>query len=222
MSDLLLLGAGLGARVPGVELAFHAPHTGAVLTEYDSTVLGSPGCTIGTASGRLEATINSSVDTEDFAYAEKEVWPAGQTGAVYIAIPLAEPAAQAALSGAITLLEAVGFDGVVIWSLLLSSTGKAIRLTSPAGGLRSTAIEATAASGVTDVFKRVEVKAHPSDSYEVRVDGTTELSLTGLTGGTTQGVRWLRNGIIRYAAGSSGKTFYSDYLKASSVDWIGA
>jgi Domain of unknown function (DUF4082)/Malectin domain/Bacterial Ig-like domain len=180
-------------------------------------------CTTTIVGNELEARIFGGADNRDTAYRQRDFAGAGGWGGrVWARAVVRLPDFQSIPSN-LYILQARDAANVV-WELYARSD-RSLRLRSPAGGLRSTAIDAS--TGVTVPFsggvgQRLEVSALRNDSVEVRVDGTTRLTLGGLAGATTGNPRYLRAGIDRMD-GSSSTTVRVYYrgVSISQVDWLG-
>jgi hypothetical protein len=180
-------------------------------------------CTTTIVGNELEARIFGGADNRDTAYRQRDFAGAGGWGGrVWTRAVVRLPDFQSIPSN-LYILQARDAANVV-WELYARSD-RSLRLRSPAGGLRSTAIDAS--TGVTVPFsggvgQRLEVSALRNDSVEVRVDGTTRLTLGGLAGATTGNPRYLRAGIDRMD-GSSSTTVRVYYrgVSVSQADWLG-
>jgi hypothetical protein len=74
--------------------------------------------------------------------------------------------------------------------------------------------------GVTK--RRIEVSALANNSVEVRVDGVTKISITGLSGATTGSQRYIRAGIDRWDGSSSTSVrVYHSGVTLGQAGWLG-
>jgi RHS repeat-associated protein len=201
------------------------------LSEYraftsTNTDSGCTGCTINLQSnGDWQASIAGQVDTKDTAEGSKDFGGTnGWAGRVYVRTTLRLPAGQT-LSNKLYILQVKDKAGSVVYELFLDSS-RTLWLSSPAKGLRNTAISQSTSvvmpnDGTTTT--RIEVSAQANSSVIVRVNGVDKITLTGLSGATTGNQRYLVAGIDRYDGNSSSSpvTSYHSNLWATQQGWPG-
>ena len=185
---------------------------------------GCGGCSVTAITNGLQATIAGAADSSDTAYGVQELGGAGGlTGRVFVRSLLSLAQGQT-LSGNLAVLQIRNASGQLVYELYLASD-RSLRLWSPAGGLRSTAIIASTGvfvpnDGTSSI--RVEVSALVNSSVIVRVDGVDRITLTGLSGGTTGNQRFLRAGIDHYDGSSSQPvTVRHTHVATSQTTWLG-
>ena len=100
-----------------------------------------------------------------------------------------------------------------------------LKLKSPAGGLRATAIDSTTSFTVPNdgtTTARVEVSALKNSLVIVRVNGIDRLTISGLSGATTGNQRYLVAGINRYdGSQAQTKRVFHAKLWATTQGWPG-
>ena len=100
---------------------------------------GCGGCSVTAITNGLQATIAGAADSSDTAYGVQELGGAGGlTGRVFVRSLLSLAQGQT-LSGNLAVLQIRNASGQLVYELYLASD-RSLRLWSPAGGLRSTAI----------------------------------------------------------------------------------
>ena len=146
---------------------------------------GCGGCSVSAITDGLRATIAGAANTLDTAYGEQDFGGSGgRRGRVWVRDVLAL-AREQTLSANLAVLQVRDSAGSLVYELYLGSD-RALRLYSPAGGLRSTSIVASTGvvvpnNGSSSI--RVEVSALKSSSIIVRVDGVDRITLGGSPAG---------------------------------------
>ena len=172
-------------------------------------------------AGALQATIGGSGNSVDTAYGLRDF--GGLAGRLYTRTVLRLPATQT-LASDLWVYSLRDTANRVIFELYLTST-RLIRFSSPAGGLRSSSISSSTGvtlpnDGVTT--RRVEVSAQANSSVEVRVDGVTRITITGLSGATTSNPRYIRAGIDRYDGSSTRAVqLFQSGVTFGQTTWLG-
>jgi lysophospholipase L1-like esterase len=195
---------------------------------FDSAVTdpGCGGCAVtATAAGELQATVAGGADALDTAYGLRDFGgPGAASGGVFVRAvlrlaPGEVPAANLAVFQVRDTANALVYE-------LFVATDRSLRVWSPAGGLRATALGASTGAVVPNngTSVRVEVFAEASGSLTVRVDGVDRLALGGLAGASTGPQRFLRAGIDHYdsASASDPVTVVHGSVATSTTGWLGA
>ena len=191
------------------------------------TDAGCAGCTLAWNDPELQASIAGGADGVDTAYGVDQLGTAaGLAGRVFTRTLLRFPAGQTVQNN-LAVLQLRDTTDALVYEIYVSRTDRTVRLYSPAGGLRSTAINLSTGvvvpnDGTSSV--RVEVSALRNSSVIVRVDGVDKITLTGLAGATSGNPRFLRAGIDHYdgTATAQPKTVFHAHVGASATDWLGA
>jgi hypothetical protein len=185
---------------------------------------GCTACSAGLVGSELRAAIGGAANTVDTAYGQRDFGGAsGLTGRVYHRTSVRLAAGQT-LASNLWLFAVRDAANNVVFEIYLTSA-RVIRLSSPAGGLRSTSISQSTGitlpnDGVTS--RSIEVSALANGSVEVRVDGVTKINITGLIGATTGNQRYLRAGIDRYDGTSTAPVqIFHSRVSVSQASWLG-
>ena len=185
---------------------------------------GCAACSAAMVGGELRAAIGGAGNSVDTAYGVRDFGGAtGLPGRLYTRTVLRLPAGQT-LASDLWIFSLRDAANRVIYEIYLTS-GRVIRLSSPAGGLRSASISSPTGitlpnDGVTT--RRVEVSSLANNSVEVRVDGVTRISITGLTGATTSNPRYLRAGIDRYdGSNTRAVQLFQSRVSFGQTTWLG-
>ena len=190
------------------------------------TDAGCGACVVQVTGTELRGTHGGAGDTVDTAYGRLDFGgAAGWDGRLWVRSLVRIPNAQTHTNN-LSILHLRSTTDALIFELVLNANRQLV-FSSPAGGLRSTAIAATTIT--TPVFPnngttktRVEVSALRNNSVIVRIDGVDRLTLTGLTGATSTNPRYLRVGIDNQTGTQTGsKTIYHDQIGVSSRGWLG-
>jgi RHS repeat-associated protein len=196
-----------------------------VMRTYTTTVndTSCATCTVTVANNVTTATVAQGADTSDTAYARRDFGgTAGWDGMVYLRTNISVPNGQA-MSGDLFITELRDTQDRLALTVWLRTQDSTIRIDSPAGGLRGTAIAANTTIAVpnTGVSRRLEIAALRNNSLTVRVDGTQRVSMTGFTGATTSNPRYLNAGIItRAGTNTAAKTVIQSNIGATTSGWL--
>jgi hypothetical protein len=188
---------------------------------------GCAGCSATWQDPELAATIAGGADTIDTAYGIMDFGgAAGVAGRVYVRDVLRFPQGQT-IAGNLAVLQVHDVADKLVYEIFVAGADRTVRFYSPAGGLRGTSISASTGIVVPNTGTnslRVEVSALRNSSVIVRVNGIDKVTLTGLTGATSGGQRYLLAGIQHYDTSSTAdpKTTYSGFVGVSQTTWLGA
>ncbi len=184
---------------------------------------GCSGCSLTWNDPELTATIAGADDQADTAVATDDVGgPSGLSGRVFTRTVFRLAPGQT-LAAQLYVFHLADTSGREVFSLFVNQS-RILRLSSPAGGLQSTSINAS--TGVTvpndGTPVVIEVSALRDDSVVVRVDGVDRIDLGGLAGATTANPRNLSVGILRYSGTSTAPvTVHHANVGVSTSDWLG-
>jgi hypothetical protein len=189
-----------------------------------TTAGGCTACTTSLSSTGLTATIGAAADNRDTAYGTRDFGgSAGFAGRVYVRTALLFPVGQTT-TASLWVFQVGDTANRVVYELYVRSDGT-IWFSSPAGGLRSTAIDVSTGvrmptDGVTE--RVVEISALGNNSVIVRVDGADVITIAGLSGSTRTNQRYLRVGIDRYDGSStSGARVRHRGVTIGQAGWFG-
>jgi lysophospholipase L1-like esterase len=199
-----------------------APPTGFTSVVIDP---GCSGCAVTTFANGFWATIAAGVDDLDSAYALLDFGGAGGLAGRTFVRDLIGLAQGQKLKKNLAVLEVRDVSDQLVYEVYLDSN-RTLKLYSPAGGLRATAINSTTGVVVPNdgsSTMRVEVSALANNSVIVRVDGLNTISLN-LKGATTRNQRYLSAGIDHYDSTTTAESVavLHTYLTIIQSDWPGA
>lgn len=204
MAALALLGLALAALFPARgSAADDLPLLRDFTIVTDS---GCSGCTAVWGGDELEATVAGAGDAVDSAYGSYDFGgTAGWAGRVWTRTIVRLPAGET-VSGELTVFQVRDVNDALVYELYVDEADRTLRLFSPAGGLRSSAIDQSTGvvvpnDGTTSL--RAEVEAARNEGVKVRIDGLEQISLSGFSGATSGNQRWARAGIVEYDGSSS-------------------
>jgi hypothetical protein len=191
------------------------------------TDTGCAACTLAWNDPELEASVAGGADSVDTAYGVDELGTAtGLAGRVFTRTVLRFPAGQTVQNN-LAVLQLRDTADERVYEVYVAKADRTVRLYSPAGGLRGTAINLSTGvvvpnDGTSSVL--IEVSALKNSSVIVRVDGVDRITLNGLSGATSGNLRFLRAGIDHYdgTATAQPKTVFHSHVGVSTTDWLGA
>lgn len=193
-----------------------------LLSSYSTTTdSGCTACKVTVNGSSVDATIGGGADSVDTASAIADFGgSAGWSGRVWSREMLVVPSSQP-LTANLAVLQLSDTNGSLVYEIYVAPD-RSIRLWSPAGGLRSSSINASTGVTAGDTARRVEVSALKNDSIVVRVDGVDRITVADLSDASTGNQRYLSAGIDHYDTMSTSETMHASLamLGVSTVGWL--
>ncbi|HKP19223.1 MAG TPA: GDSL-type esterase/lipase family protein [Gaiellaceae bacterium] len=185
---------------------------------------GCDDCAVTPVPNGLRAAIGGGSDDVDTAYAVLDFGGAGGVPArTFIRDVLTLPSGQTVKKN-LAVFDMRDVSDQLVYELYLDAN-RTLKLFSPAGGLRGTALNANLGFVVPNDGSSIviEVSALASDSVTVRVDGVDRYTL-GLRGATSGNQRYLHAGIDHYDSASTAEpvAVLHTYVAVAQSDWLGA
>jgi len=183
-------------------------------------------CAVTVDGSSLYADVQGGQDGLDTAYGLKDFGgTTGWSSRTYIRDEIRLETGKQ-LGANLSVFQLRDVNNALIYELYLGAD-RTLRLWSPAGGLRSVALNATTNVVIPNdgtTVRRVEVSALRNDSIVVRVDGSDRVNVSGLSGATTGNARYLRAGIDHYdtAGINDGVGVFHNSIGITTSGWLGA